>query len=153
MTLLINMYECPCHGSLICMSYPFCISPGLQGSQRSVIMSTATKTLLPPAFEGWGEAIASVCLSVYSQGVPLAKTGVTHPGQVRTGGYPGANIGSIPTQDRTPESTCYTAGCMPLVFMQEDFINYIMCCRGMLSFICLRDKLKSCHSCTMCFQM
>ena len=46
-----------------------------------------------------------------------------HPSQVRDGGYP--KVGTPPGQGRYPTlrpRTCYTAGGMPLMFTQEDFL-------------------------------
>ena len=115
------------------------------GSEAPITVQT---TILPPASEGWGKVIVSGCVSVDTMGggrgypicwpgegevPPSFLTGSTHPSQPR--GYPilpnrgFRMVGTpIPGQDEGTPSwnsiacTSYTAGGMPLSFMQEDFL-------------------------------
>ena len=103
--------------------------------------------LLPPASEGWGKVLFSVCLSVHTstgggggtpsqvwvRGYPFPDLGI--PSQVWMGGYPipgldGGGGGeypgylSPPIRQSSIASNCYVAGSMPPAFKQTFFVTF-----------------------------
>ena len=90
-------------------------------SETFVLVNYLSRTFLPPASEGWGKVLFSVCLSVHiSGGVPVSDPGrglpvsglrghgpssrsggVQGPGpgghpRSRSGGVPGPGLGGVP---------------------------------------------------------
>ena len=104
----------------------------MQSDIKYILFARWPITFLPPASEGWGKVMFSVCSHLWEYSI-LAKVGTPRqsrhtPGQGRYTPWP--RQVPLPAKVGTPRRTCYTAGGMPLAFMQGGlscFLKYFLC--------------------------